>query len=185
MVRTGRGPLVSSVAALTVAATLTACAGLPTAGAEPADNPDDGFAAPAVGQGISESVAVQGDPITDACNQFSAAIGVAAANYEEFAYATAGTGNYVNYQDPTVSRSNVVGRTALREAAGAALDASRMPGLPPEVSDPMQAWSLHATKLLVIMGLRGGGDSLNNAATQLNADAENAQTACALAMARS
>jgi hypothetical protein len=68
----------------------------------------------------------------------------------------------------------------LREAAGAAWDASTTPGLPQDVSAPMQAWSLHATKLVLIMGLRGGGDSLNSAANDLNTDARDAQMACAL-----
>lgn len=120
-------------------------------------------------------------PVAEACKEFDAAMNLAAVNYEEFAYATAGNGNNVNYQDPVVEQSNVVGRTALRAAAGAALDASRTPGLPPEVSDPMQSWSMHATKLLLVMGLRGGGDRLNSAAAQLNTDADNAMLACALA----
>lgn len=125
-------------------------------------------------------MAESGNPISAACKQFGAALNLAAQNYEDFAYATAGNGNYVDYQDPTVSRSNIVGRTALREAAAVALSASRAPGLPPEVSDPMQSWSVHATKLLLIMGLRGGGDSLNSSANQLNVDAHDAQLACAL-----
>jgi hypothetical protein len=118
--------------------------------------------------------------ISAACKQFGAALNLAALNYEDFAYATAGNGNTVDYRDPTVWRSNVVGRTALREAAAAALSASRAPGLPPEVSDPMQSWSVHATKLVLIMGLHGGGDSLNSTANQLNADAHDGQLACAL-----
>lgn len=120
-----------------------------------------------------------GAPIADACRQFAGALNVAASNYEDFAYATAGNGNTVDYQDPNVWRSNVIGRTALREAAGAALVAARTPGLPPEVADPMTAWSLRATKLLVVMGLHGGGDSLNSNATELNSDARDAQMACA------
>ena len=32
------------------------------------------------------------------------------------------------------------------------------------------------------MGLHGGGDTLNNSADQLNTDATNAQTACAVAL---
>lgn len=145
-----------------------------TAWAEPAVDPGDPIVDPVA------PAAMDPDPVSQACKQFSAALSVAAANYEDFAYATAGNGNLVNYDDPTVSRTNVVGRTALREAAAVALNASRTPGLPPEVSDPMQSWSLHATKLVLIMGLRGGGDSLNNAATQLNTDANNGQMACAL-----
>lgn len=125
-----------------------------------------------------------GNPVADACKQFSAALNVAATNYEDFAYASAGNGNVVDYQDPTVDRSNQVARLGLRVAAGAALDASRTPGLPPEVADPMQSWSLHATKLIFIMGLHGGGDSLNSSATDLNTDANNVQTACAVNMRR-
>lgn len=161
---------------------------LPVAWADPAD-PADPAATEAVTAGppapgpLPAPMSAPADadnPVADACSQFNAALNLAAANYEDFAYATAGNGNTVNYQDPTVSRSNIVGRTALREAAAVALSASRTPGLPPEVSDPMQSWSVHATKLVLIMGLRGGGDSLNNAATQLNTDGSNAQMACAL-----
>lgn len=122
-----------------------------------------------------------GNPVTDACRLFDAALRVAAVNYEDFAYATAGSGNYVNYEDPIVVRTNVIGRTALRQAAAAALSASRTVGLPPDVSDPMRTWSLRATKLVVVMGLHGGGDTLNNSVSDLNSDGQQAQTACALA----
>lgn len=120
------------------------------------------------------------DPTASACKTFTSAVDFAAAHYEDFAYAIAGTGNVVDYSSPSVTNSNVVGRTALREAARAALDASRTPGLTVEVSDPMQDWSLHAAKLLVVMGLHGGGDTLNSVATELNDDAHDAQMACAL-----
>jgi hypothetical protein len=123
--------------------------------------------------------------MSEACDRFTAALNLAAVNYEEFAYATAGTGNSVDYRDPNVWQSNVIGRTALREAAREALDASRTPGTPAEISGPMRAWSLGATKLLLIMGLRGGGDSLNAAAATLNADAQSTQMACALNANRS
>ena len=43
----------------------------------------------------------------------------------------------------------------------------------------MRSWSLHATKLVLIMGLRGGGNSLNNTANDMNTDAHDAQMACA------
>jgi len=119
-----------------------------------------------------------------ACKQFSTAMNYAATNYEDFAYATAGTGDLVNYNDPNVSDSNVVGRTALREAAAVALSASTTPGLAPEVSGPMQSWSLNAAKLLVIMGVRGGGDALNSAATELNTQSHDVQLACAAAGTR-
>lgn len=120
-------------------------------------------------------------PSVNACKQFSGALNMAAKNYEEFAYATAGGGNNVNYVDPNVQDSNVRGRTALREAAGAAMNASTTPGLAPEVSGPMQRWSMGATKLLVLMGVHGGGDSLNTAAIDLNNSAHDAQMACASA----
>ena len=146
---------------------------------------NDGAPPPGSSAPDSGAVTVEtSDVISAACKQFGAALNVAALNYEDFAYATAGNGNYVNYQDPTVGRSNIVGRTALREAAAAALSASRATGLPPEVSDPMQSWSLHATKLLFVMGLHGSGDSLNSSASQLNTDAHDAQLACALNGAR-
>ncbi|MGY4712523.1 hypothetical protein ACXDF8_23685 [Mycolicibacterium sp. CBM1] len=122
--------------------------------------------------------------VADACKQFGAALDFAATHYEDFAYATAGSGNNVNYQDPSVVDSNVLGRTALREAAAAGLAAASTPGLPGDVAAPMRSWSLHATKLLVIMGVRGGGDSLNSTADDMNTDANNAQMACALNGAR-
>lgn len=153
----------------------------PTAGADPSEVPAEPVPVPA--EKVSAPKALDdptrtGDPLTDACKLFDAALSVAAANYEDFAYATAGNGNYVNYQDAEVGRTNVIGRTALRQSAAAALSASRTPGLPPEVSDPMRSWSLRATKLLLVMGLRGGGDSLNNTVTDMNTDADNAQLAC-------
>ena len=122
--------------------------------------------------------------VVDACNNFGAAINYAATNYEDFAYATAGNGNVVNYQDPSVQSSNATGRTALREAASVAMSASTTAGVPPDVSAPMRAWSLHATKLLVIMGVRGGGDTLNSTANDMNTDAHDAQLACAANGAR-
>ena len=156
-------------------------AAAPVAGAA-APVPDPGAAAPpetASAASLATADGQAGDPVADACRQFGVALNVAAANYEEFAYATAGNGNNVDYQDPNVLRTNVVGRTALRESAATALAAAQTPGLPPEVADPMTAWSLRATKLLVVMGLHGGGDSLNSSATELNSDAHDAQMACA------
>ena len=143
--------------------------------------PEAGGPAPEAGGPAPE---VTANPVADACKLFNAALNVAAANYEDFAYATAGNGNYVNYQDPNVGRTNVVGRTALRQAAAAALSASRTPGLPPEAADPMRSWSLHATKLVLVMGLHGGGDTLNSAVAELNTEGHDAQMACALAASR-
>lgn len=48
----------------------------------------------------------------------------------------------------------------------------------------MQAWSLRATKLLIIMGVRGDGQTLNKAASELNDAATDAQLACANAGAQ-
>lgn len=117
--------------------------------------------------------------VADACKQFGAALDFASTHYEDFADATAGNGNNVNYQDPSVVNSNVLGRTALREAAAAGMAAASTPGLPGDVAAPMRSWSLRATKLLVLMGIRGGGDSLNATANDMNTDANNAQMACA------
>ena len=156
----------------------------PLAGAEPDDPPTEPEPVPAetvAMPAIADSQGAIGDPVVDACKLFDTALSVAAANYEDFAYATAGNGNDVNYQNPEVLRTNVIGRTALRQSAAAALSASRTPGLPPAVSDPMRSWSLRATKLLLVMGLRGGGDSLNNTVTDMNTDGDNAQLACAQA----
>lgn len=151
-----------------VAESAPAMGTLPASGAE--SSPAPGIL-PAPGPG--------GNPVEEACALFAAALNVAAANYDEFAYASAGSGDYVNYRDPDVAYTNVVGRTALRQSATAALSASRTPGLPPDVSDPMRSWSLRAAKLMTIMGLRRGGDSLNDTATALNADADQALMACA------
>ncbi len=85
------------------------------------------------------------------------------------------------YGNPEVQNSNVVGRTALREAAATAWGAATTPGLSGDISAPMQSWSLRATKLLLVMGVHGGGNTLNDTATALNADAHNTQMACALA----
>jgi hypothetical protein len=127
----------------------------------------------------SSPVADSGNPAVNACTQFDAAQDYVAANYEDFAYATAGGGNIVNYADATVHSSNVVGRTALREAASTVWASSTAPGVPPEIASPMKAWSRHAVKLIFLMGLHGGGDSLNNAASDLNQDAHDSQMACA------
>lgn len=166
-------------------AALPALAGVPVATADPGDpapvNPVSGDVAPPAADSAGADLSPEAhDAVSTACRQFGSALDLAASNYEDFAYATAGNGNTVNYQDPNVWQSNVLGRTALREAAHSALDAAATPGLPGDIADPMRTWSLHATKLVLIMGLRGGGDTLNSAATDLNTDANNVQMACAL-----
>jgi len=125
------------------------------------------------------SASAGGTPAEIACSQFAGALDLAAVNYSDFADAIAGPED--NYADATVQDTNVTGRTALREAARVALEASRTPGLPPDIAAPMRSWSLHATKLLLVMGLHGGGGVLNNVATQVNDDTNTVQFACAAA----
>ncbi len=124
-----------------------------------------------------------GDPTRDACDLFNKAVNYAAINYEDFADFSAGSGNYVNYDDQTVSNANLAGRTALKQAAAAALSASGVPGVPPEVTSPMRSWSFNAAKLVLVMGVRGGGNTLNTTATDLNQNAHDTQMACATAQA--
>jgi hypothetical protein len=112
-----------------------------------------------------------------ACAAFAEVLDGSATYYGDFADTFEGS----DYADPAVSDSNVVGRTALRQAAGVAMTAAGTPGLQPEIADPMRTWSVDATKLLVKMGLRIPGDSLNNTATEMNDDATRAQEACAAA----
>lgn len=120
-------------------------------------------------------------PATAACNRFGAALRVSSTYYNEFAYSIAGDGAHVEYQDPAVMNANVDGRAALRKSAAEALSASGTPGLQPEIASPMRSWALRATKLLLTMGLRGNGATLNNAATELNREATDTQLACAQA----
>jgi hypothetical protein len=157
------------------------------ASADPNDGaPTDPAPAPGpVGGPITSAAAPIADApssaAADACKTFGAAVSYAATNYEDFAYATAGGGNNVDYTKPEVWDSNVVGRTALREAAATAMQAATTPGLQPDIAAPMQSWSMRATKLLLVMGLRAGGDTLNTTANDMNTDAHNAQMACATA----
>ena len=152
---------------------------VPVPGPAPAN-----VAAPAAPLDVPPPDAAPSSAIPDACKQFGGALDYAASYYEDFAYDSAGSGNSVNYQDPNVANSNAIGRTALREAASAAMSAASTPGLPADISAPMRSWSLRAAKLLLIMGIRGGGDSLNSTADDMNTDAKNAQMACAMNGAR-
>lgn len=115
-----------------------------------------------------------------ACSLFAEALDNASVFYGDFADTIDGSAR-PNYSDPVVSTTNVSGRTALRESAAKAMNAAGTPGLPPDIANPMRAWSVDATKLLLKMGLRGSGDTLNVTASELNDDAHNAQMACALA----
>ena len=117
-------------------------------------------------------------PASAACQRFDAVLRVSSAYYNDFAYTIAGNGAYVDYRDPEVRDDNVVGRTALRQAAGEAWSAAGASGVPSEIADPMRAWSWRAVKLALAMGLHGDGDTLNTAAAELNTHAENAKMAC-------
>jgi hypothetical protein len=112
-----------------------------------------------------------------ACSTFGQVLDGSSTYYGDLADSLEGSG----YSDPAVDSSNEVGRTALRQAAGVAMDAANTPGLQPEISDPMRMWSLGATKLLVKMGLRIPGDSLNSTANEMNNTASRVQESCAAA----
>ena len=178
--RTLTASLLVSASALFAAPVAAAEPGAQTEASGPAPDPAPAAAAPAPPLDSPPPDESAFSAVSAACTQFGAALDFAATNYEDFAYNTAGNGSSVNYQDPNVAYSNVIGRTALREAAAAAMSAASTPGLPADVAAPMRSWSLRAAKLLLIMGVRGSGDSLNSTANDMNTDANNAQMACAL-----
>lgn len=165
---------------------------LPTASAEPdgAVQTDAGAVAPAPAipaapapdpMAAAPVPAGDADPAAvAACSLFAEALDNASVFYGDFADTIDGSAR-PDYSDPVVSTTNVSGRTALRESAAKAMNAAGTAGLSPDIASPMRAWSVDATKLLVKMGLRGGGDTLNVTASELNDDAHNAQMACALA----
>lgn len=171
-------------------------AGMPAAVADPADaSGAPGPAAPAIPDlppvtaGVPAAGPVSmpvstaddpGAPAVTACSQFANALDSASTYYGDFADSIEGL-ERPDYGDPTISTTNTSGRTALREAAATAMSAAGTPGLSPDIANPMRSWSFGATKLLLKMGLRTGGQSLNDTATQLNNDASNAQMACAAA----
>jgi hypothetical protein len=110
-----------------------------------------------------------------ACDAFAQVLDTSSSYYGDFADSFEGS----DYSDPGVDTSNVTGRTALRQSAAVAMQAAQTPGLDPSIANPMRIWSLGASKLLVKMGLRIPGDSLNSTATEMNAQAEQVQQACA------
>jgi hypothetical protein len=146
----------------------------PAASAEPTN------AAAAEPVTVPVQTADPNSPAAVACSQFAAALEGSSSYYNNFADMIEGT-VHPDYSDPTISSTNTTGRTALRQSAALALTAAGTPGLQPEISNPMRAWSVDATKLLVKMGLRGGGETLNFTATELNDDAGAVQMACAAA----
>jgi hypothetical protein len=150
-------------------------AGVPTAWADDVGT-DPSSPGPVVVTPVDPS-----DNVTDvaatACGTFAEALDASSNYYGEFADSFEGS----DYSDPAVDSSNEVGRTALRQAASVSMQAAQTPGLDPTIADPMRIWSLGATKLLLKMGLRISGDSLNSTATEMNNQAEKAQQACAAA----
>jgi hypothetical protein len=129
-------------------------------------------------QTVPVDTADGGDPAVSACHQFGTALDTASQYYGDFADSIDGT-TQPDYSDPAVDSSNLTGRTALRQAASAAMDAAGTPGLTPDIGDPMRSWSFGATKLLLKMGLHTSGATMNDTATAMNQDAGNAQMACA------
>ncbi|MBE5459949.1 hypothetical protein [Mycobacteroides abscessus] len=129
-----------------------------------------------------EAPAGDSDAAVMACSKMSNAMAYAATNYSDFANEmSVAEGDYNN---AIAANTNVVGRTALRQAAEVANDAANTPGLAPELAAPMHAWSGDAYKLVVLMGLRIGQDSVNGKAGDLNKDANDVQMACAAAGTR-
>jgi hypothetical protein len=148
---------------------------VPTASADDVGT-DGSSAGPVVVTPVDPSDNVT-DAAAQACGQFAQVLDGSSTYYGDFADSFEGS----SYDDPAVDSSNAVGRTALRESAATAMTAAQTPGLDPAIAEPMRIWSLGATKLLVKMGLRISGDSLNGTATEMNNQAELVQKACAAA----
>jgi hypothetical protein len=135
--------------------------------------------------GLPAPIQVNSAPTSDdatpaavaACGNFAQVLDGSSQYYGDFADSFEGS----DYSDPAVDSSNSVGRTALRQAAAVAMDTSNTPGLQPEIADPMRMWSLGATKLLLKMGLRIPGESLNSTANDMNTNATLVQQGCAAA----
>jgi hypothetical protein len=150
----------------------------PSAAADPGDAAGPDMPGPVQVAGQNSDNA---DPAAvQACGQFGDALDASSSYYGDFADALE-TYEQPDYQDPATSSSNTVGRTALRQSASVALDAAGTPGLSPDIADPMRSWSFGATKLLIKMGLHGGGEGLNTTANEMNDNATKVQTACAAA----
>lgn len=174
-----------------IAAVLAVGIGLATAAgaaAQPAPGPEgDGAAPPPVQVDGAPPVALSANTSDNAnpaavaaCGQFADVLDTTSTYYGDFADALEQNAT-PNYSDPYVEDSNALGRTALRQGAGVAMTAANTPGLPVDIGNAMRSWSLDATKLLLKMGLRTPGGTLNVTATEMNNDATNVQMACAAA----
>ncbi|MDY6997509.1 MAG: hypothetical protein SW019_12970 [Actinomycetota bacterium] len=170
---------VSWVAALPLSLLLAA-----TASADPDDAP--ATEAPVASTPESGQVLVAA-PVADgaapaavaACGRYATVLQGTAVYYDNFAEALE-TYAQPEYRE-VIRNSNTLGRTALREGAAEALSAANTPGLAPAIAAPMRSWSLGATKLLIKMGLRGTGDTLDTTVAEMNNDAYAVQLACAAA----
>jgi hypothetical protein len=168
--RLGERALVASVIAFSAGSNV-----VPTASAD--DVTVDGSGAGPVQVAAGPTSDNASPAALQACGQFAEVLDGSSSYYGDFADSFEGS----SYDDPSVSSSNSVGRTALRESAALAMTAAQTPGLDPAIAEPMRIWSLGATKLLVKMGLRIPGDSLNSTANEMNDQATKVQVACAAA----
>jgi hypothetical protein len=164
--------MLASVIALGIGLTVT-----PVAMADDADGGDMSAPGPAVSVMPADPSDNATQPAVLACGTFAQLLDDSSSYYGDFADSFEGS----DYADPAVDSSNATGRTALREAAAEGMQVAGTPGLDPSIADPMRMWSLGASKLLVKMGLRIPGDSLNSTANEMNNQAELVQQACAAA----
>jgi hypothetical protein len=128
--------------------------------------------------GLAQATAVtseNADPAAvTACSKFAEILDNASDGYGNYA-------DSLDDNDPSVNDANVAGRTSLRAAGSAAMDAANTPGLSPDIADPMRAWSVGIAKLIVKMGLHMTGGTLDSTAADVNNNAEAVQRACAAA----
>ncbi len=114
-----------------------------------------------------------------ACGDFATILDGTSVYYENFAEALE-TYDQPGYTD-MIRSSNTLSRTALRQGAAEALSVANTAGLPPDIAAPIRSWSLDATKLLLKMGLRGTGETLDTTVMEMNNDAYAVQQGCAAA----
>lgn len=118
------------------------------------------------------------DPVAvSACGAFAQILDGSSYYFGSFADSFEGS----DYNDPAVQSSSQLGRQAMRESAGAAMNVANTPGLAPDIAGPMRSWSMGATAMWAKMGLRIPGESLNTTATGMNDNATKVQEGCAAA----
>ena len=147
-------------------------------GFAPATWADDQDVAPEPVKIAGVDVSDDADPAAaQACGAFAQVLDGSSYYFGEFADSFEGS----TYGDPAVESSGQVGRQAMRESAGTAMNAASTPGLSPDIAAPMRSWSLGATAMWAKMGLRVPGESLNTTANGMNDNATRVQEACAAA----